>query len=63
LIHVPIPFKKNEIYSFIHSSKKESILGIVPLGTHSLTTLQGYASTESRDKSKDMKADYHGPSL
>ena len=30
LIHIPIPLKNNGIYSFIRSSKKESIPGIVP---------------------------------
>jgi len=34
LIHVLIPLSNNVINSFIHSSKKESIPGIISLGTH-----------------------------
>jgi len=30
LVHIPIPLKSNGIYSFIPSSKNESIPGIVP---------------------------------
>lgn len=30
MVHIPIPLKSNGIYSFIPSSKNESIPGIVP---------------------------------